>query len=70
MGVQRYTLRSGKVRYRARVKFQAARWLLASLSAGLTRSPGSRTSAGDCGLGSGLILAAAGFCCRMWRPNG
>jgi hypothetical protein len=71
IGVQRYTLRSGAVRCRGRVKSSmAARWLLACLSAGPTRSPGSRTSAGGCGLGSGLTPAVAGFLCQMWRPNG
>ena len=70
MGVQRYVLRSGAVRYRARVKFHGREVATRMLSAGPTRSPGSRTSVGGYGLGSGLIPAVAGSRCRMWRPIG
>ncbi len=70
MGVQRYVLRSGAVRYRARVKFHGREVANRVLSAGPARSPGSRTSGGGYGLGSGLILDVARFRCRMWRLIG
>ena len=70
MGVQRYTLSTGAVRYRARVKSHG-RYVANAFSSGrLMRWPGNRTSGGDFALASGLIRVVARCPCRWWRRTG
>src|SRR5262249_25761395 len=71
MSVQRYTLRSGAVRYRGRVKFhgrEVAARVFERRADAIAWGAGPTPEAAAWGVGR--TPAVAGFRCRMWRPNG
>ena len=70
MGVQRYVLRSGAVRYRARVKFHGREVATRAFERRADAIAWEQDQRRRRGLGSGLIPGVAGFRWRMWRPSG